>query len=65
MSCEEACWSCATATGLIRPNPPSLAGKASSSRTKLPGGDCPVSAGIKMSTYVIHCVSHTPFLLRI
>ena len=47
MSCEETCCSCAIATGLIRPNPPSLAGNASISRTSLPGGVCPVSAGMK------------------
>ncbi len=47
MSCEAACCSCTVQTGLNRPNPPTLAGIASISRTNLPGGDCPVSAGMK------------------
>ena len=45
--CEIACCSVAEVAGMISPRPLSHAGSASSFHVFSPGGDCPVSAGMK------------------
>ena len=46
MSFDVACCSTEVAAGLIKPSPPRRTGSAGSSRTRSPGGVCPVSAGM-------------------
>ena len=48
MSCETLCCSSAMTTRFIKPRSPCLAGNVKNSRNSLPGGDCPVSPGMKM-----------------
>ena len=64
--CDVACCSFAVIVGFVNPRPPSRAGSANISRVCIPGGGCPVSDGMKLTSSEMpgcHQVGFLPSLL--